>query len=136
MNAKEERVYTPDLDERRDVIPELGLKIALIAAEIGGRKQLADLLGVPVGTLGGWVRGETEPRAYYLRRLAHVGGTTADLLLCDRRDTLQEQLWTDLRHALSDDAATGDAPLPDAEVGRIVRGWFDFERRYRRGGER
>lgn len=125
-----EAIYTPDVGERPDIIPELGRRIGEIAEMNGGRKQLADLLGITYGTLCSWIRGEREPRAYYLRRLAHLGNTTADAILCDRRDAAQEETWVSLRHALSD-ASRQDLACSDQELADSIRGWMKFERQFR-----
>ena len=45
------------------------------------QQELADAVGVSTKTVGGWERGESEPRVRHLQRLCQVLNVTAEQLL-------------------------------------------------------
>lgn len=126
---KDPAIYTPDSGEAK-TIPELGQRIDMIARDIGGRKAMADILGVHYGTFSGWCRGEFEPKARHLRRIAQLGDCTVDWLLSDSRDAEQEGIWAGLRDVLSE-RLFEIHNLDPSEIGKKVLEWLDRERLYR-----
>ncbi|MBF0311725.1 MAG: helix-turn-helix transcriptional regulator [Magnetococcales bacterium] len=70
-----------DADMCPSSLRELGHRIAAVCKEIGSQKDAADFFGIPIATLGRYIRGVNNPPVTAISRIAALSHVNLDWLI-------------------------------------------------------